>query len=71
MAAKWLVLEPWVASRRTAARTTPGAICLSNSGHFPAMVYSNVMKPVAATRPRQAVQQAGANRIDDGRGTRL
>ena len=28
-------------SRRTAARVTLGAICLSNSSHFPLMLYSN------------------------------
>jgi hypothetical protein len=28
-------------SRRIAARVTPGAICLSNSSHFPLKVYSN------------------------------
>ena len=34
-------------SRRTAARVTPGAICLSSSSHFPLKLYSNCMKPVA------------------------
>ena len=33
-------------SRRTAARVTPGAICLSSSSHFPPMLYSNEAKPV-------------------------
>ena len=47
MAANWLVPEPWVASRRTATRVTPGAICLSSSSHFPLMLYSKFMKPVA------------------------
>ena len=36
-----------MASRRTAARVTPGAICLSSSSHFPLMLYSNEVKPVA------------------------
>ena len=34
-------------SRKTAARVTPGAICLSSSSHFPLMPYSKLMKPVA------------------------
>ena len=34
-------------SRRTAARVTPGAISLSSSSHFPLMLNSNSMKPVA------------------------
>src|SRR5262249_41850320 len=34
-------------SRRTAARVTPGAISLSSSSHFAAMLYSNTTKPVA------------------------
>ena len=34
-------------SLMTAARVTPGAICLSNSSHFPPRLYSNRMKPVA------------------------
>ena len=34
-------------SRRTATRVTPGAICLSSSSHFPPMLYSKFMKPVA------------------------
>jgi hypothetical protein len=35
------------ASRKTATRITPGAICLSSSSHFPPMLYSKTMKPVA------------------------
>src|SRR5215469_11519189 len=34
-------------------RVTPGAICLSSSSHFPLMLYSNSMKPVAL-RPGRA-----------------
>jgi hypothetical protein len=33
--------------RRTAARVTPGAICLSSSSHFPLRPYSKVACPVA------------------------
>src|SRR5207253_6334495 len=36
-----------VESRSTAARFTPGAICLSSSSHFAVKLYSNCMKPVA------------------------
>ena len=35
-----------VGSRKTAARVTPGAICLSSSSHFPAKLYSSCMNPV-------------------------
>src|SRR5215475_12029342 len=34
-------------SRRTAARVTPGEICLSNSSHFALMPYSMLENPVA------------------------
>src|SRR5262245_48498737 len=47
MAANKLVAAAWVASRRTATRVTPGAICLSSSSHFPPMLNSQIMKPVA------------------------
>ena len=46
MTANWLVLKPWVVSRSTATRVTPGAICLSSSSHFPLMLYSKIMNPV-------------------------
>src|SRR5215471_6510603 len=35
-----------VVSRKTATRVTLGEICLSNSSHFPPMLYSLGMKPV-------------------------
>jgi hypothetical protein len=47
MTANWLLPEPWVASRRTAARVTPGAVCFSNSSHFALTLQSNEVKPVA------------------------
>ena len=47
MTANWLLPEPWVASRRTAARVTPGAACLSSSSHFALTLQSNEVKPVA------------------------
>ena len=56
------------ASRRTATRVTPGAICLSNSNHFPPMtVFEQKETGGIAARPRQAVDEAGADRIDDER----
>ena len=36
-----------VGSRSTAARVTRGESCLSNSTHFPLMLYSKLVKPVA------------------------
>src|SRR5262245_29608858 len=39
--------EGMLGSRMTAARVTPGEICLSNSSHFPLMPYSMLAKPVA------------------------
>ena len=55
-------------SPRTATRVTPGAICLSNSSHFPLMLYSKSMKPVALPpRPRQAVDEPAGDWIGDDR----
>ena len=55
-------------SRRTATRVTPGAISLSSSSHFPLMLYSNSHETGGvAARPRQAVDEAGADRIGDDR----
>ena len=52
----------------TAARVTPGAISLSNSSHFPLMPYSNSSETGGvAARPRQALDEAGADRIGDVR----
>ena len=47
MMANWPIPAVMAGSRRTAARVTPGAICLSSSSHFPLKLYSNCMKPVA------------------------
>src|SRR5262249_3494010 len=47
MTANWPIPDVRAASRRTAARVTAGAICLSNSSHFPLKLYSNCIKPVA------------------------
>jgi hypothetical protein len=47
MAANMLTARAWLASRRTATRATPGAISLSSSSHFPPMLNSQFMKPVA------------------------
>src|SRR5262249_34359538 len=59
IAANSLVPEPWAASRRTAARVTPGATCLSSSSLFPPMLYSNVMKPILH-RPKKQEEHANA-----------
>ena len=49
----------------TAARVMRGAISLSNSSHFPLMPYSNHETGGVAARPRQAIDEAGADRIGD------
>ena len=54
------------ASRSTAARFSPGAICLSSSSHFPLMPNSKMVKSGGvASRPRQACDEAGADGIAD------
>ena len=51
-------------SRRTAARVTPGAISLSSSSHFPLdAVFEQRKSGGVAARPRQAFDEAGADRI--------
>ena len=47
MTANWPMPAGMAGSRRTAARVTRGAICLSSSSHFALKLYSNWMKPVA------------------------
>src|SRR5262249_50310446 len=65
MAANWPGPEARVASRRTAARFMLGAICLSSSSHFAPRLYSYAMN--VATRPRQTIDEAGADWIRDDR----
>jgi hypothetical protein len=48
-------------SRRTAARFTFGAICLSSSSHFALMLYYK--SSGIAAWPRQTIDEAGAHRI--------
>src|SRR2546423_9494982 len=67
MAANSLVPEPWVASRRIAARVTLGAICLSSSSLPADAVFERHETGGLAARPRQAVDKAGADRIGDDR----
>jgi len=50
-------------SRRTAARFTFGAICLSSSSHFALMLYYK--SSGIAAWPRQTIDEAGADRVDD------
>ena len=53
-------------SRRTATRVKRGAISLSNSSHFPLMPYSNLRETCGiAARPRQTLDESGANWIGD------
>ena len=64
MAANRPVPEPRVGSRRTAARVTPGAICLKQLQPFPAhAVFGSHEAGGIAARSRQAVDEAGADRI--------
>src|SRR4029077_14178959 len=68
MTPNWAGPVAVLGSPRTATRVTPGAICLSSSSHFPLMLYSYSMKPVALPpRPRQAVDETGADWIGDER----
>ncbi len=68
MAANWPVPEAMAGSRRTAARVTRGAICLSSSSHFPLMLYSKFMKPVALPPGRARLStKPAADRIGDNR----
>ena len=54
-------------SRRTNTRVTPGAISLSSSSHFAAMPYRVGKAGGIAARVRQAVDEAGTDRVgDDG-----
>ena len=46
MAPNWAFPEGLPVSRKTAARVTLGAICLSSSSHFPLRLYSYSKKPV-------------------------
>ena len=57
-----------VGSRRTATRVTLGAICLSSSSHFPAHAVFPIHETGGvAARPRQTLDEAGADRIGDDR----
>src|SRR6516225_5964671 len=53
MTPNWAGPVDVLGSPSTATRVTLGAICLSSSSHFPLMLYSNSMKPVAL-RPGRA-----------------
>ena|SRR6266567_4075192 len=50
----------------TAAGVVAGAICLSNSSHFPLKLYSNCMKPVALPPGCARLDQTAADGVDDG-----
>jgi len=63
IAPNWPIPEE-AASRRTAALVTRGAISLSNSSHF-APVFERAETGSIASRMRQAVDETGADRVDD------
>ena len=66
MAANWPIPAADGGSRSTATRVTLGAICLSSSSHFPLnAVFEHGEAGGVAARPRQAVDEAGADRIGD------
>ena len=66
MAANWPIPAAMAGSRRTAARVTPGAICFEQLQPFPAQaVFEHRETSGVAARPRQAVDEAGADRIGD------
>src|SRR5262245_13374308 len=47
MAANWATAAVKPGSRSTPTRVSPGVISLSSSNHFPLMLYSNWVNPVA------------------------
>src|SRR2546421_684605 len=71
IATNWLTANPWLASRRTVTRVTPGAICLSSSSHFAPMLNSQDVNPVAlppgrarlSTKPAATASWTIANTI--------
>ena len=69
MTANWpMPLRGMAGSRRTATRVTPGAISLEQLQPFPAQAVFELHETGGiAARPRQAVDEAGADRIGDDR----
>src|SRR5262245_30933038 len=66
MTPNWPIPDVVVGSRSTATRVTAGATCLSSSSHFPLMLNSNAMNPVAfPPGPGQILDETGADRIGD------
>ena len=66
MAANWPIPAVRAGSRRTATRVTPGAISLSSSSHFALdAVFEQGETGGVASRPRQTLDEAGADRIGD------
>ena len=64
----WPIPVGMVGSQMTATRVTLGAICLSSSSHFPLMLYSKSMKPVALPPGRARLSTKPApTRIGDDR----
>ena len=68
MAANWPIPAAMAGSRKTAARVTSGAIWLEQLQPFPAhAVFEHREAGGVAARPRQAVDETGADRIGDDR----
>src|SRR4051794_10664981 len=75
IATHWPIPAGSAASRKTAARVTPGAASFSNSRYFPLMPYSNVVKPVTlppgrarlSTKPAPTGSGVCANTIGTAR----
>ena len=66
IAANWAGPRRYGGIPKTAARVTPGAICFRISSHFPAQAVFELHEAGGvAARPRQAVDEAGADRIGD------
>ena len=64
----WPTPEGVAAYRRTATRVTPGRDLLKQLQPFPAQAVFEIHEAGGvAARPRQTVDEAGADRIDDGR----
>ena len=67
MTPNWPIPVAMAGSRRTAARVTPGASSLSSSSHFALkLVFEQQETGGIAARPRQTIDEAGPDRIDDG-----
>jgi hypothetical protein len=67
MTPNWATPDGIAASRRTPTRVTLGAICLTSSSHLPLKPFVREKTGGVAAGPRQAIDEAGGDRIDGGR----